>query len=182
MFRVWLALVLIGAAPAAAEPVRVVFVTSVLDDVEHRTLAEAVDAFGSSQDEVVVELVPYQWQGYGIHDAYTRFLALEDPQVDVYLLDVPWVPEFAWTGWLLPLDDRVDASVLASFTDVARQGGRFADQQWGLPLTLKGNALYYRADLLEEAGLAPPRTLGELRHAAEVLRDKVDVPIALHGA
>jgi len=180
---VWPLLWAAGAlATEPPEPVGLVFVASVRDEVEHDVFTEAIASFEAAHPGITVDLVPYQWQGYGVHDAYTRFLALEDRAIDVVLLDVPWVPEFARPGWLLPLDERVDPALLDAFVPAARDGGRSDGVQWGLPLTLKGSALYYRADLLRDEGLAPPTTLDELQAAAEALRDDVPFPIALHGA
>ena len=42
----------------------------------------------------------------------------------------------------------------------------------GIPIVTEQEVLYYRKDLLEKAGLKPPKTLDELKAAAEKLTDK----------
>lgn len=42
----------------------------------------------------------------------------------------------------------------------------------GIPIVTEQEVLYYRKDLLEKAGLKPPKTLDELKVAAEKLTDK----------
>ncbi len=162
---------------ALAEPVDLTLVASVRDGIENDAYVRALEAFEATHPDVDVHLVSVQWQGWDAHDAFLRFGALEDPHVDVLLLDTPWVPEMARPGWLLPLDEAIDTD---PFVATAVSGGRYDGHLYGVPLSLKGNALFYRTDLLAAAGLEPPRTLDELSAAAEVLAPRVDVPIALH--
>jgi len=45
-------------------------------------------------------------------------------------------------------------------------------QLTGIPIVVEHEVLYYRKDLLQQAGLAVPKTLDELKRAAEQLTDK----------
>ncbi len=49
------------------------------------------------------------------------------------------------------------------------RGGQYQGQLYALPLTLTGNMLFYRRDLLDAAGMTPPRSLAELGRQAAVL-------------
>jgi ABC-type glycerol-3-phosphate transport system substrate-binding protein/class 3 adenylate cyclase len=164
-------------AGALAAPVELTLAASVRDGLEHDAYEALLRDFEAAHPDTRVRLVTVQWRGWDAHDTLLRFGALQDPFVDVLLLDTPWLPELARPGWLRPLDEvlQVDA-----FEPAALQGGRYDGRLYGVPLSLKGNALYYRADLLDEAGLAPPRTLDELTTAARILAPKVEVPLALH--
>jgi len=164
-------------AAAVAAPVDLTLVASVRDALEHEAYERALEAFEAEHPDVDVHLVSVQWSGWDAHDTFLRFGALEDPHVDVLLLDTPWIPEMARPCWLLPLDDAIDPE---AFVASALSGGQYDGHQYGVPLSLKGNALYYRADLLAEAGLDVPSTLDELTAAATLLAPRVDVPIALH--
>lgn len=89
------------------------------------------------------------------------WMTSKDDSVDIYGMDVPWVSQFGAAGWAQPLDDLVPGlksnigpGGLASFT----YGGKtLAVPFWG-----GVSGLYYRKDLLEAGGLAPPVTLDEL--------------------
>lgn len=161
-------------------PVELTLVASVRDAREHAAYTRVVASFEEAHPGVDVHLVTLQWQGWDVHDTLLRFGALEDPWVDVLLLDTPWVPELARPGWLLPLDDRLPPGTEEAFVPVAREGGRYGGRTYGLPLSLKGNALLVRTDLLGAVGLDPPQTMDELEEAARALSDRVEIPIALH--
>ncbi len=167
----------LSLAVALAAPVDLTLVASVRDGLEHDAYDRALRRFEAMHPGVDVHLVSVRWQGWDAHDTLLRFGALEDPWVDVLLLDTPWVPEMARPGWLLPLDDHIDT---APFVPTSLAGGRYDGALYGVPLSLKGNALYYRRDLLEEEGLAPPTTLAELTEAASRLAPRVGLPIGLH--
>ena len=183
LVRQWTSMMLLGwllSASAAAAPVRLKFVFSASDPAEHDVTVQAVQLFNEGQGGgIVVEPLSRLWKGYGIHDSYVRYLSLQDPAVDVYKLDLPWVPEFADPGWLLPLDGRLSRPAAETFLDTALQGGRFGDELYALPLSLKGNALFYRADLLARHGFEPPRTLADLGQQDLQLQEPDGVPNGL---
>ena len=162
----------------SAQAVDLTLVASVRDGLENDAYVQALERFEAAHPGVDVHLVSVQWTGWDAHDAFLRFGALEDPHVDVLLLDTPWVPEMARPGWLLPLDGRVDVD---PFVDTAVAGGRYDGRVYGVPLSLKGNVLFYRADLLADAGIDAPDAIDELTAAARMLAPRVDVPIALHN-
>ena len=174
----------LGAAPATAdEPVRVRLVWSAADARDRAETAALIERFHAAQDRIRVEALPRLWLGYDIQDSYVRFLSLQDPSVDIYLLDTPWIPAFATPGWLLPLDAYLDGEATDGYLPAALAGARHGGHLWGLPRSLKGNALFYRRDLLERAGIPVPRSLAELDRAARALvRDgRAKVGLALHG-
>ena len=87
---------------------------------------------------------------------------------DLMMLDTQWTIEFYEGGFLAPLKD-VDASFelpkeVMSYGDSgwwnAQKRWRTQDGGKLMAYTVLGNVqlLYYRADLLKQAGLAPPRT------------------------
>lgn len=170
-------------AAASTEPVRVRLVWSAADARDRAETAALIDRFHATQDAIRVEALPRLWLGYDIQDSYVRFLSLQDPSVDVYLLDTPWIPAFAAPGWLLPLDRYLSPQEQAAFLPAGLEGARHEGHLWGLPRSLKGNALFYRRDLLERTGIAVPRSLAELDRAARALvaGGHAKVGLALHG-
>lgn len=81
---------------------------------------------------------------------------------------------FDKNGWLEPLDGYVRRDSNYDFDDFFQSaidstttGGRLTS----IPLSTEQQILYYRKDLLEQAGLPVPRTLDELEEAARKLHD-----------
>lgn len=102
-------------------------------------------------------------------------LAARNSDPDVFLMDVIWIAQFAASGWLAPLDDRIredDAPDLEDFfphiVELAiTERGRLT----ALPMFVDGGVLYYRRDLVEKWGYpGPPKTWDELAQAAAVIQ------------
>jgi multiple sugar transport system substrate-binding protein len=86
---------------------------------------------------------------------------------DVMNLDVIWTAQFASNGWVVPLNPGQFplGDFLAPAVDTARYQGRF----WAVPFTSNAELLYYRSDILKQAGVKPPRTWGQLAGLASTL-------------
>jgi len=109
---------------------------------------------------------------------------------DLFNVDYPWVPEFASSGNLFPLNDfikkyNIDTSkylpralALAQWNE---KNGEFGNGGtiYGLPQTIHPHVLWYRTDLFNDEknkadfkakygyDLAPPKTIKEFHDAAE---------------
>lgn len=85
------------------------------------------------------------------------------------------------TEGLLPLDDLIsevpDDWAWEDFVESLRNFAAVDGVQYGVPVRIGTQMLYYRTDLLEEAGIEPPETFDEYADAAREL-DSDDV----HGA
>ena len=100
-------------------------------------------------------------------------LAAEQPDPDVFLMDIVWLQQFFQSGWLQPLDPffRPDGfSIAPFFKGVVDTVDRFAGHYYALPVFLDIGLLYYRKDLLKKYGYSgPPRTWRDLlRQASEI--------------
>jgi multiple sugar transport system permease protein len=97
---------------------------------------------------------------------------------DVVQLGTTYVPKFAAMDVLLPLDGRLDRSVLLERQDFFNgplQTASYRGRLYGVPWYIDTWVLYYRTDLLRAAGLpGPPRTWEELRAAGRRLRADLD--------
>jgi multiple sugar transport system substrate-binding protein len=116
---------------------------------------------------------------------------------DIFNIDYPWVPEFASTGNLLPLDDlaqkyNVDLSAYLPLALATTQwNGKNGDfggggTVYGLPQTIHPHLLWYRRDLFEDAvfkssfkaqynrDLSVPATWDEFGEVAEFFHGKTD--------
>ncbi|MSU92051.1 extracellular solute-binding protein [Rhodobacteraceae bacterium 2CG4] len=90
---------------------------------------------------------------------------------DIVAVDLPWIGEMAEEGRLLPLDRLLEDSDFdqSDIYSDALASSRWKGRQYGVPIMVSGELLVYRTDLLEEAGLAPPRTTDELLEVARAL-------------
>lgn len=86
------------------------------------------------------------------------------PDPDVFLMDVAWVGAWITAGWLAPLGD-VDQN--AFFPEVLQKTDMADGKIVALPVYLDAGLLYYRTDLLKEAGInGPPQTWDDLVSSA----------------
>lgn len=83
---------------------------------------------------------------------------------DILALDVIWTAEFAEAGWIVPLDR--DMFPLDKFFPGAVATAMYKGRLYAVPYSTNAGLLYYRKDLLDAAGLKPPRTWAELREQA----------------
>jgi trehalose/maltose transport system substrate-binding protein len=102
------------------------------------------------------------WNSDEQHQFYVVNLEGGSRGLDVLMLDVIWVPEFAQAGWLLDLTPFLDPSELAPHFPAAVEPAVRNGRVWALPWFMNVGLLYYRKDLLDKYGLRPPETYAEL--------------------
>lgn len=89
-----------------------------------------------------------------------------------------WVGEFAYLDALMPLDDLISEYGFKEedFADNAWEHFRYLDGHiYAAPFYLENRVLYYRTDILEEAGFdGPPETWDEVFEYAKVLSNGED--------
>ncbi len=103
---------------------------------------------------------------------------------NVYYIDEANVALFASSGWVVPLTDYYPKDYDYADFDPGRQKvASFDGKVWFAPLTGGGDLMVYRKDLLEAAGIQPPKTLDEYIAAVEKLNqpDKGIYGTALRG-
>jgi multiple sugar transport system substrate-binding protein len=96
------------------------------------------------------------------HDLLTQKLRNRSDDVDVFLMDVIWPPEFASAGWASPLDDFFPEGERNKFLEGTILANTYNGKIYGVPLFIDSGILYYRKDLLEKYRLPVPRTWREL--------------------
>jgi multiple sugar transport system substrate-binding protein len=116
---------------------------------------------------IVRELAPHSSTAY--HDLLTQKLKNADATVDLFFMDIIWVPEFASAGWARPLDHLFASDEQEAFLPAALQTGRYNGHLYGVPSRIDSGMLFFRADLLSQYGFNPPRTWPELITQAEVI-------------
>ncbi len=106
------------------------------------------------------------------HDMLTQKLKNQSTDLDVFLMDVIWPPEFAAAGWAMPLEGLFSKEERDKFLEGTILANTYRGKVYGVPLFIDAGVLYYRKDLLERYGYQPPETWEDLVEIAEAIVEK----------
>lgn len=90
---------------------------------------------------------------------------------DVAMMEYNFIPQFALTGDIIPIDDLGGAAILDDYIPSIANQLTVNDQMYGTPIDASPMAFIYRADILEAAGVEPPTTWAEFAEAAAALQE-----------
>ncbi|GAX42146.1 family 1 extracellular solute-binding protein [Tolypothrix sp. NIES-4075] len=107
-----------------------------------------------------------------LEDLYTSAFILGDSPYDIVNMDVIWTPKFAAGGWLQDLSDRITKEELAAFSRQDVEGGIVEGKLYRIPMRSDVGVLYYREDLLKQAGFQPPETIADLLKISQALKEQ----------
>lgn len=116
---------------------------------------------------------------FQLHQKQTLNLSGKTGAYDLIFAQEVWLPDYASSGYLLPLDDFVKDESLNGkdfeFRDfnpnlikIDTIGGKL----YGLPAFVQTPLMVYNKELLEKAGVQPPKTWEETLAVAKALHDK----------
>lgn len=98
-------------------------------------------------------------------------------EIDVIGGDVVWPAQFAASGWISDLSDRFPDSERAGFLEAPITANTYDGAIYGVPWYTDAGLLYYRSDLLSDAGIPePPTTFEELKQVALEVSRRNDLP------
>jgi len=138
---------------------------------------EIADAFNAANPDIRV--IP-QVQSWG--DAYTRFpAAIQAGRGPDLLFTIPdYTTLINSLGVTQPVDDIVaDLDAKHKFLEAALTPYQYDGHTWAVPLYGMVQVLWYRKDILDEAGIEPPKNWDDLKAAVETLTTKDRYGIAL---
>jgi multiple sugar transport system substrate-binding protein len=121
-----------------------------------------VEAFNAQSQNIKIN---YQEQGANttdLHDKFVTIATAKDSTADMISMDVPFVPEFAAAGWTIPVEDILPAAERSKFFGGTIAGATYDGKLYAVPWFNNGPGLFYRKDLLDSAGLQPPKSYDEL--------------------
>ena len=126
--------------------------------------------FEEENPDIVVQRETGPHSSTAFHDMLTQKLKNKSADVDVFLMDVIWPPEFAAAGWASPLDDLFPESERRKFLDGSILANTYQGKIYGVPLFVDSGILYYRKDLIEKHyGPLLPRTWHDMVNQAQVI-------------
>ncbi len=133
-----------------------------------------IDQFNSENDgEIQVSLreMPAD-SGQHFDQLNTEFQSGEI-NIDVIGGDVIWPAQFAANGYIADLSDRFTEDERSAFLPATIEAMTYQGGVYGVPWYTDAGMLYYRRDLLEEAGFTqPPRTWNELKEQARTVQQR----------
>jgi len=108
--------------------------------------------------EIEVQTVPFS----ELYETILSDFEQQTGQYDVVVFSSQWMVDYAEQGYLVDLTDLVQADPAIRWDDIApffRDFSAVYDEQiYTIPLDGDFQMVYYRSDLLEAAGFAPPKT------------------------
>ena len=138
-------------------------------------MAELIPAFESQHPGQHVRVQQMPW--LGAHEKLLTAVVAESTP-DIAPLGNTWIAEFAMIGALEALDARVAGSAVIDPRDYfegAWETNRLVGTQYGVPWYVDTRLLFYRRDLLAEAGFErPPQTWAEWHTMLVALRAGFD--------
>lgn len=157
-------------AEGKSKPTLTFWMKKQLFEDQNKLIQERAEQFGAENNvNVNIELIAYE-------DFYPKWSAA---------IETRTVPDVSFFGYQ-EIGQFYDKGVLEDLTDVVntveQQNGEiqasvkkaitFEEKQYGVPFWTESQVLYYRKDLLENAGFdAPPQTWDEFRTMAKALTD-----------
>lgn len=156
-------------------------------------LRELLDRFETENPDIKVESQVLPAATDQQHQFYVTNLEARSADFDVFALDVIWPPEFARAGdsghggngerqrgWLLELTPYFADVDFSAMIPGPVAADHFAGRLYAVPWYVDAGMLYYRQDLLDKYGFAPPMTFEELASTTTAILAKENDP-SMHG-
>ncbi len=140
---------------------------------EAKSLPKIAAEFEKENPKIDVKVQAIPWET--AHDKLLTAVASKKGP-DVLQMGTTWIPEFAAANALMDLTPHIkDYPELdpQNYYEGSVETTKFEDKTVGLPWYIDTRVLYYRTDLLKEAGYdEAPKTWEELRDAAKKLAER----------
>lgn len=138
---------------------------------EAKSLPKIVEDFEKENPNIKVNVQALPWDT--AHDKLLTAVASKKGP-DVLQMGTTWIPEFSSAGALMDLSPYIDQYpelAESNFFPGSISTTKFEDKTVGVPWYIDTRVLYYRTDLLKEAGYdQAPKTWDELKDAATKLK------------
>jgi multiple sugar transport system substrate-binding protein len=131
-------------------------------------MVKLVDKWNADHPNEKVRIVELPESADGQRQQMVQNAQVKSDAFTVLNLDVVWTAEFAANRWVVELpQDQFD---LNNFLKPAVDTAKYRDKLYAVPVYSDGGLLYYRKDLLDKAGVQPPKTWSELTAACQKVK------------
>ncbi|WP_455770666.1 extracellular solute-binding protein [Streptomyces antibioticus] len=141
-----------GSSGDSADGTTTIDVWLMRDSVSAAFQKEFVAGFESAHPDIEVKVQIQEWDGIG--EKVTAALASNDAP-DVIETGNTQVAQFAQSGGLLDLSDKVDELGGEDWLRGLAEPGAYEGKQYGIPYYAANRVVIYRTDLFEKAGVDP---------------------------
>ena len=139
---------------------------------EAQQLQPLVAKFNQQHDDIQFQIVEAPSDSNQVEDLYTSSFLLGNSPYDLVYMDVVWTPKFAAAGWLEDVSDRLSEEEAQQYLEGDISAGMYENKLYRVPFRSDAGMLYYRQDLLEQAGYEPPETFQELLETSQNLQQQ----------
>ena len=140
--------------------------------LEAQQLQPLAQEFNQQHPEINLQLIEAPSDTNQVEDLYTASFLLGNSPYDLVFMDIVWTPKFAAAGWLKDLSSYLSPEEFEKFLPGDIQGGMYQGKLYRAPFRSDAGMLYYRDDLLEQAGYQPPETFKELISISQDLQQQ----------
>ncbi len=145
-------------------------ITTLVRADEAVMLQPLVNKFNQQHPDIKFQIIDAPSDSNQVEDLYTSSFLLGNSPYDLVYMDIVWTPKFAAAGWLTDITERISTAELEPYLEEDIAGGTYEDKLYRLPFRSDAGMLYYRQDLLEQAGYKPPETFDELLEISQDLQ------------
>ncbi len=156
----------------SAQTQQPITITTLIRADEAQQLQPLVTKFNQQHDDIKFQIIEAPSDSNQVEDLYTSSFLLGNSPYDLVYMDIVWTPKFAAAGWLENLSDRLTATEAQQYLEGDIAGGMYENKLYRIPFRSDAGMLYYRQDLLEKAGYAPPETFKELLEISQDLQQQ----------
>ncbi len=129
-------------------------------------LPQQVAAWNSQHKGEEVKVIELPESADGQRQQMVQSALNKQDTYSVLNLDVVWTAEFAANRWVVELP-RDQFPSLTSAIPATVKTAEYRGKLYAVPITSDGGLLYYRKDLLDKAGVQPPKTWDEMSQACK---------------
>ncbi|AFH50292.1 ABC-type sugar transport system periplasmic component [Ignavibacterium album JCM 16511] len=117
-----------------------------------RAHQKIIDNFNRKYEgQIKVETINLPFEKFSTNERkelLARYLRSKSNRIDVFSVDIIWVPRFA--KWSLPLDSMIDSQKVNNLLPYALKSCVFNNKLYALPLYIDIALMFYRDDLLKQ--------------------------------
>lgn len=108
-----------------------------------------------------------------MHDKIVTSAAVPKGTYDVVLEDLIWTAEFGERGFMEPLDDKINETIIEDIPKAVLDAFRYDGKLWAMPFLANFQLFFYNQDMIEKAGFeGPPETLEEMVTQMKAMKEK----------
>lgn len=124
------------------------------EPAERAAMTETIKRFNAAHENIQAKVTYVVTAEY---ETKVATAAIAGKLPDLMDVDGPWVATWAWRGFLRPIGKYFTEDELNDFVPSIVIQGTWQGKLWALGQFESGLGLYFRKDILEEAGVTPPR-------------------------